>query len=146
MTATEYDGLGLVGCPACTGPTKGSSTITKITDAEGKVTYIKYDGLDRQIQQIRKEGDVADVIDASDAVTVMTYDANSNELTTTEPNGNTTTYVYDALNRRTSDTNAAGDPPVLKRLRAIDPETMTPKEALNLLFELNQESRSGEDG
>ena len=41
---------------------------------------------------------------------------------------------------------AAGDPPVLKRLRAIDPETMTPKEALDLLFELNQESRSGEDG
>jgi DNA mismatch repair protein MutS len=41
---------------------------------------------------------------------------------------------------------SAGDPPVLKRLRAIDPETMTPKEALDLLFDLHEKSLSGEDG
>ena len=41
---------------------------------------------------------------------------------------------------------ASSDPPVLKRLRAIDPEAMTPKEALDLLFELHEESRSGGDG
>jgi DNA mismatch repair protein MutS len=41
---------------------------------------------------------------------------------------------------------AAGDPPLLKQLRAIDPETMTPKEALDLLFELHEKSLSGEDG
>ena len=40
----------------------------------------------------------------------------------------------------------AGDPPLLKQLRAIDPETMTPKEALDLLFELHEKSLSGEDG
>ena len=40
----------------------------------------------------------------------------------------------------------AGDAPLLKQLRAIDPETMTPKEALDLLFELHKESRSVEDG
>jgi hypothetical protein len=41
---------------------------------------------------------------------------------------------------------AAGDPPVLKQLRAIDPETMTPKEALDLLFDLHEKSLSAEDG
>jgi DNA mismatch repair protein MutS len=41
---------------------------------------------------------------------------------------------------------AAGDPPLLKQLRAIDPETMTPKEALDLLFDLHKRSLSGEDG
>ena len=41
---------------------------------------------------------------------------------------------------------AAGDPPLLKQLRAIDPEVMTPKEALDLLFELHEKSLSGEDG
>ena len=38
-----------------------------------------------------------------------------------------------------------GDPPILKRLRAIDPDSMTPKEALDLMFELRKEVRSGED-
>ncbi len=41
---------------------------------------------------------------------------------------------------------ASSDPPVLRRLRGIDPESMTPKEALDLLFELHEESRSGGDG
>ena len=41
---------------------------------------------------------------------------------------------------------AAGDPPLLKQLRAIDPDAMTPKEALDLLFELHKKSLSGEDG
>jgi DNA mismatch repair protein MutS len=41
---------------------------------------------------------------------------------------------------------AAGDPPLLRQLRAIDPEAMTPKEALDLLFELHKKSLSGEDG
>jgi DNA mismatch repair protein MutS len=41
---------------------------------------------------------------------------------------------------------AAGDPPLLKQLRAIDPEAMTPKEALDLLFELHKKALSGEDG
>ncbi len=39
---------------------------------------------------------------------------------------------------------AGAEPPVLKRLRAIDPDTMTPREALDLLFELRNESGTGE--
>jgi len=38
------------------------------------------------------------------------------------------------------------DAPILKRLRAIDPETMTPRDALDLMFELREEIRSGKDG
>jgi len=40
----------------------------------------------------------------------------------------------------------ASDPSLLRRLRALDPENMTPKEALDLLFELHKKSLSGEDG
>lgn len=109
VTRIFYDMVGLAGCPECTGPTRGSSLITMQIDAEGKVTYFKYDGLDRLIIQIRKQTDVADVIDSNDAVTRYSYDAQSNRLTITEPNGNVTNYVYDALNRPVKLVNAAGD-------------------------------------
>ena len=109
VTQMLYDMVGLAGCPQCTGPTRGSSLITEQIDAEGKVTYFKYDGLDRLIIQIRKQIDTADVIDGDDAVTRYSYDAQSNRLTVQEPNGNTTSYAYDALNRQVKMTNAAGD-------------------------------------
>ncbi|NJO16289.1 MAG: hypothetical protein HC877_11210 [Thioploca sp.] len=107
VTLLEYDSIS--GCPVCSGPTKGSSQVTKQTDANGKVTYFKYDTLNRLVKQIRKEGDVADVIDASDAVTSYSYDANGNRLTVTEPNANTTNFAYDGLNRQIVEINAAGD-------------------------------------
>ena len=109
VTQVLYDMVGLAACPQCTGPTGGSRLATKLIDAEGKVTYSKYDSLDRLIIQIRKEGDTADVIDATDAVTRYTYDASGNRLTLREPNGNTMSYVYDPLNRQIKLTNAAGD-------------------------------------
>jgi RHS repeat-associated protein len=107
ITQMFYDMVG--GCPECTGPTRGSSLLTKQIDAEDKVTYFKYDGLDRPIIQNRKQTDTADVIDGDDAVTRFTYDAQSNRLTMVEPNGNMTSYAYDALNRQVQMTNAAGD-------------------------------------
>lgn len=107
ITQMLYDMVG--GCPECTGPTRGSSLITKQIDAEGKVTYFKYDGLDRLIIQNRKQTDTADVIDSDDAVTRYSYDAQSNRLTMTEPNGNTVNTTYDALNRPVKLVNAAGD-------------------------------------
>ena len=107
VAKTAYDAVGP--CPGCTGPTRGSDKATRVTDGNGKVTYFKYDALDRQIRQVRKQADTADVEDGNDAVTITTYDANNNRLSITEPNGNATTYQYDALNRRTTQTNAAGD-------------------------------------
>ncbi|MDN3514597.1 MAG: hypothetical protein NG747_09365 [Candidatus Brocadia sp.] len=108
VTRFEYDMGGLGGCGAC-GATSGSSLVTKQTDGNDKVTYFKYDELDRLIKTIRKEGDTDDNIDMSDAVTTYTYDPNGNRLSLNEPNNNTTTYEYDALNRLVKETNAAGD-------------------------------------
>jgi RHS repeat-associated protein len=107
VTLLVYDTVGA--CPACTGPTKGSRLVTQQTDAEGKVTYFKYDALDRAIIVNRKQTDSADAIDGDDAVTRYSYDAHSNRTNLTEPNGNVTNYVYDALNRQVKMTNAAGD-------------------------------------
>ena len=45
----------------------------------------------------------------SDAVTEYTFDANGNRLSITEPNGNITTYVYNALDRVTIETNTEGE-------------------------------------
>jgi RHS repeat-associated protein len=109
VTQWGYDLTGLPGHPECTGPALGSSKATKQTDANGKVIYYCYDGLDRLIIEIRKQGSTAYTITANDAVTYLTYDANSNRLTFTEPDDNTTTYSYDALNRQVKMVNAAGD-------------------------------------
>jgi len=107
VTQFEYD-MGGSGCGTC-GATPGSSLITKQTDGNGKITYFKYDPLDRLTTIVRKEGDTADVIDPSDAVTRYTYDPNNNRLSMTEPNGNITVSEYDVLNRVTRETNPAGD-------------------------------------
>jgi len=113
LTQMAYDTSAMV-CPECTGPSKGSSLVTKQTDGNGKVTYFKYDGLDRRIIEIRKEGDTADVIDLSDAITELFYDPNGNRIQITEPNDTSTKYQYDGLNRRiteirVTDTSDNGD-------------------------------------
>jgi len=107
-TAYAYDMGGLGGCSSC-GSTPGSSLLTTVIDADGKVTYYKYDGLDRLIDVIRKVGPTNDTITASDAVLSTTYDPVGNQLTIIEPNGNIIHYGYDADNRRIAETNASGD-------------------------------------
>lgn len=108
VTQTTYDGGTFTPCTLC-GATPGSSLITKQTDGNGKVTYFKYDALDRLVKTVRKVGPTVDTITAADAVTSTTYDADNNRLVGTEPNGNSTTSVYDAAERMTTRTNAAGD-------------------------------------
>jgi RHS repeat-associated protein len=115
VTTLGYDGTGP--CPGCTGPTKGSSLISKRSDGDGKVIYYKYDGLDRLIREVHKQASTADTETPNDAVTVYTYDPVDNRLTRTEPDGNTTTYTYDADNRLIKVVNAAGD----TTLTAYDP-------------------------
>jgi RHS repeat-associated protein len=109
VTTYGYDLIGTPVCSQCTGPTLGSSHVTKRTDANGKVIYYTYDGLDRLALEIRKQGATTFVITSNDAVTTNTYDAMSNRITMREPDGNTTTYTYDALNRQIKMVNAAGD-------------------------------------
>lgn len=119
VTQWGYDLTGLPGHAECTGPTLGSSNASKRTDGNGKVIYYCYDGLDRRIIEIHKQGSTAYTITANDAVTYAAYDPNSNRLSMTEPDGNTTTYSYDALNRQvtmvqvqTGDTTVATYDPV----------------------------------
>jgi RHS repeat-associated protein len=91
----------LPGHPECTGPTLGSSLVIEQIDGNGKVIYYCYDGLDRLIIEIHKQNGTAYIIvPGVDAVTYYTYDPNSNRLTMTEPDGNTTNYTYDAANRK----------------------------------------------
>ncbi len=87
----------------------GKDLVTKVEDGAGKVTYFHYDALGALIRAVRKEGDTSDIIDPSDAVTTHTRDANGNISQTQEPNGLTRTYVYDALDRVTSQSNGAGE-------------------------------------
>ncbi len=116
-TQWGYDLTGLSGHPECTGPTLGTDKVTKHTDANGKVIYYCYDGLDRLHIEIHKQGSTAYNITANDAVTFSSYDPNSNRLSSTEPDGNTTNYSYDALNRQVTVVNAAGD----KTVTTYDP-------------------------
>ena len=108
VTRFDYDTGTLAGCPTC-GVTPGSRLVTKKTDARGKVTYYKYDALDRLIKEVRKVGGTADTITPSDAVTTTTYDPVGNVLVLTEPNGNATSYQYDNVNREIKRTNGAGE-------------------------------------
>ena len=109
ITRWGYDLTGLPAHPECTGPTLGSNKVTKHTDGNGKVIYYCYDGLDRLHIEIHKQGSTSYAITPNDAVSLLRYDANSNLLAATEPDGNTTNYSYDALNRVHNKKNAAGD-------------------------------------
>lgn len=105
-------------CVEC-GVTPGSSLVTEQIDPDGTagahagVIFFKYDALDRLIIKVQKTGCVGsgcpDTITSNDAVTSYTYDPVGNRLAFTEPDGNTTTDQYDADNRLTKETNAAGD-------------------------------------
>ncbi|KIH77722.1 PEP-CTERM protein-sorting domain-containing protein/RHS repeat-associated core domain-containing protein [Geoalkalibacter ferrihydriticus] len=108
-TRIAYAELNGPGCTACSGAPLGSSLPAKQIDALGKVTYFRYDDLGRLLKEIRKVGDTEDVINADDAVTAYTYDAEGNRLSLIEPNGNTTTFSYDALHQLIVETNAAGE-------------------------------------
>ncbi len=105
VTTWGYDLTGLPGCPVppgpCTGPTLGSNLVTEQRDGNGKVIYYAYDGLDRKIVDVHKQNGTAyDIVPGVDAVTTYIYDPNSNRLTLTEPDGNSTNYAYDAVNRQ----------------------------------------------
>ena len=107
-----------INCNQC-GATPGSTLVTEQIDPDGTagthagVIYYKYDALDRLIIRDQKTGCIGagcpDTITPSDAVTTYVYDPVGNRLTATEPDGNTTTTVYDSDNRVTQVTNAAGD-------------------------------------
>ena len=102
-TDAKYDNT--LGCP-------------HTNNSPGNSTQYLYDGLSRRLetsQDLRVGGVGSGVIDTSNSfessghiVTSTTYDADSRVVTLTDNNSNTTRYVYDALNRKTSETLADG--------------------------------------
>lgn len=105
---TTYDYVSLTS--TCCGGTPGSALVSRQTDGNGKVTCYKYDNLDRLLRHVRKQTDTdCETENADDAITRYTYDENDNQLSLTEPNGNTAIYLYDPLNRLVQQENAAGD-------------------------------------
>jgi RHS repeat-associated protein len=120
VTRYEYDTGPGGGC-GCGSESKGTSLISKKTDANGRVIYYKYCPLGRLLGEIRKQGDTADIVDEDDAVTSYTCDPNGNRLSTavrlTATESLTNWVFYDALNHPIAEINAAGD----ESLRTYDP-------------------------
>jgi YD repeat-containing protein len=98
------------GASGCCGATPGSGNISKIIDAEGKVTYFKYDKVDRRVTTIRKVTDTADSCDGVDDWCEYTeYDPADNVIGRTDANGNATTFTHHDNNWLKTETNAEGE-------------------------------------
>jgi RHS repeat-associated protein len=106
--ATTYE-YATSGGPPCCGASAGTSLLTGMIDGNGKYTYYHYDELNRRVQEVHKSGSITDTNTPSDAISTYTYDANNNRIAISDPNSNTVTMGYDALNRQVASTNAAGD-------------------------------------
>ena len=82
--------------------------VQKTVDPNGRVLYLCYDGLGRQVKQIINPT-VSDpcqdyspsAVTDRDIIARARYDAAGNRQSTTDPNGKTTTYEYDAIGRLT---------------------------------------------
>ncbi|MFC1783975.1 hypothetical protein ACFL02_10420 [Planctomycetota bacterium] len=82
---------------------------TLVIDALTHKTRYEYDGLNRLIQTVRDmNNNGANPADPCDIVTYQTWDDNSRLISRSDDNGNPTAYVYDALNRQTSEQYADG--------------------------------------
>jgi YD repeat-containing protein len=119
ITTTAYDALGRVTSVTQADPDDAgaqTSPVTSyvydangntlsITDPNGNVTTSSYDALNRQIS--RTDPLVYDGISSTNLhpVTTYGYDLNGNLVSLTDPKGNQTTYAYDRLNQKTSETD-----------------------------------------
>ena len=92
VTRTEYDKNG---------------NVTASIDPLGNRTQYEFDKRDRQIRTLDANNfNVNGTPIANPKATVTAYDAVGNVRSVTDPAGNTTSYLYDGLNRLTTETNA----------------------------------------
>jgi len=92
-TGTRYDALGRA---------------YETTDALGRVAHTDYDGLGRTIDAIANYVSGGAIDGHTNVTTRSTYDGLGELVTSTDANGNATTYGYDALGDRTSMTDPRG--------------------------------------
>jgi YD repeat-containing protein len=95
VTSYEYDGA--TAC-ACNPATPGVSLPHKITDPNSKITYLKYDELNRLRFIVRKVGSVS----TNDAITEYQYDPMGNIRHILGPVNEDTEFTYDPADRRVS--------------------------------------------
>jgi RHS repeat-associated protein len=82
--------------------------LVSTTDAEGVTTAYEYDALRRLTAVIENYKPANQPNNETNVRTEYTYDQNGNRLTIKDGNGHITTFVYDALNRLTSETDPLG--------------------------------------
>ena len=82
----------------------GSELVSRITYPTF-VRVLEYDSRSRVVAQ----KDIFSVPETEERITRMNYDDFGNLATLTDPLGRVTTYSYDELNRKTSETNAQGE-------------------------------------
>ena len=95
--------------------------------ATARYTYYHYDELNRRVQVVHKSGTITDTINPDGRGHHPHLRRGEQRGRVTDPNNNSTTNTYDALNRPSSSTNAAGDlsrtfyDPVGNVIETIDP-------------------------
>jgi YD repeat-containing protein len=132
-TNTQYDGLGraitvtadcttssgtpvATGCAAASGtyPDRNAATSTRYdalgrayetVDALGRVTHTDYDGVGRPVDVIAHYLAAGHVTSDTNVKTQTAYDGLGEVLSTTDADGNTTSYSYDGLGDRVSSTD-----------------------------------------
>lgn len=86
----------------------GADNAIAVTDANGNTTNYEYDRNNRLLKEIRPQvTDPRSGLPVRDTV-LHQYDANGNEIATTDENGNITTTSFDRDNRRVLVTDATG--------------------------------------
>ena len=73
--------------------------LTEKTNAFGQPTFYYYNSRNWLIKEEKPSINVGESAISQRPTTVITYDNVGNRKTVTDPNGNTTSYDYDALNR-----------------------------------------------
>jgi len=98
QTTYEYDfGVGC-GC----GGSPGSGLVGKMVDQAGKVTYYRYDELDRLVKTIRKVNDTGSEPDDDDVVTTYVHDDSARVREVVNPEAEIARSISDAAGRLSS--------------------------------------------
>jgi RHS repeat-associated protein len=84
--------------------------VLSVTDPRGVTTSFAYDALNRRTRVIEAYSypSTLPALNHASPVTTMAYDAGDNVVNVIDPLGQTTSYGYDALDRRTQTTDARG--------------------------------------
>ncbi|MBL8793407.1 MAG: SBBP repeat-containing protein, partial [Planctomycetia bacterium] len=99
------------------------SNLLSVTDPRGVTTSFAYDALNRVSRRIDAFSAPTNLpgLNHASPVTTFVYDAESNLLSVTDPRAVTTSFAYDALNRRTTVIEAFSAPTALPGLNHASP-------------------------